>query len=224
MTVSPSARPDPGRPSMPAVRQPGTQKAPAGDRGLATAAPSSARPSERDVVFAGAAASAGGRGRRGLQGALVHGDVAAGLEAVPAAAALLAAAEELDGVGDDVDALALVAVLVLPLAPLETPVDRHGAALAQVARAVLALRAPHGDVEVVRLVDPFAGAVVLATGVHGDAEAAHRGPARRRAQLGVAREVAGDDDPVDVGGCHVRCSFRAEVRCRARPQGRAANV
>ena len=85
--------------------------------------------------------------------------------AAAAAAAVVTAAEELHGVGDDVDRLALVALLVLPLAPLEAAVDGDRAALGQVARAVLALRAPDGDVEVVGLVDPLAGRAVLAARV-----------------------------------------------------------
>src|SRR5215210_1350522 len=210
---------------MPAVRTRGNAKGP----GRVTEALRLMRRarrgrSERDVVLArGSAAAAAGRGRRGLKIALVDRNVAAGLEAV-AAAALLATAEELDGVGDDLHGLPLVPVLVLPLPPLQAAVDGDGPALAQVARAVLALRPPDGDVEVVGLVGPLAGAAVLAAGVDGDAEAADRGPAGKRAQLGVAGEIAGHDDPVDVGGCHVNGSFRAEVRCRARPQGRAANV
>src|SRR5919204_738620 len=41
----------------------------------------------------------------------------------------VAAAQELDGVGDDRDALALVAILRLPLAPVETTIDRDRPAL-----------------------------------------------------------------------------------------------
>src|SRR4051812_46598908 len=117
---------------------------------------------EGDVVLAAGGAAAGGGRGRGLQVALVDRDVAAAREAIAVAGTLLAAAEELHRLGDDVDALALVALLVLPLAPLQAPVDGHGAALAQVARAVLALGAPDGDVEVVGLVLPFTRAVVLA--------------------------------------------------------------
>src|SRR5690606_17297381 len=106
-------------------------------------------------------------------------------------------AEELDRVGDDLDRLALVALAVVELAPLQPAVDRHGAALLEVGRAVLALLAPDGDVEVVRLLDPLAGGV-LAAGVAGDAEAADRGPAGGAAQFRVPGQVPGDDDAVDV--------------------------
>src|SRR5215211_7249234 len=92
---------------------------------------SSGRCSKRDVVV-----RAGGRR---LHGGRVHGRIADALRA----------AEELDGVGDDVDGLALATLLGLPLAPLEPAVDRDRPALAEIARAVLALGAPHRDVEVV---------------------------------------------------------------------------
>src|SRR5437899_2162015 len=70
--------------------------------------------------------------------------------AAPALAAVTAA-EELDVVGDDLDRLALGAVLGVPLAPVEASVDRDRAALGEVLRAVLALLVPDRDVEVVRL-------------------------------------------------------------------------
>ena len=98
-------------------------------------------------------------GRRGRVG----GDVAA---ARAGALTVAAAAEELDGVGDDLDRLALVPLRRLPLAPLEAPVDADGAPLGEVLRAALALVAPDGDVEVVRLVDPLTG-LVLAPRVDG---------------------------------------------------------
>src|SRR5919202_1525182 len=90
------------------------------------------------------------------------------------AACVVTAAEELHRVGDDLDALALVAVLALPLAPLETAVEGNGAALGEEPGAVLALGAPDRDVEEVRLVLPLTGRVVLASRVAGDAQRAHR--------------------------------------------------
>src|SRR5581483_1811606 len=90
---------------------------------------------ERDVVV--------GRGRE--VGALLR---ARRHELVAAAAlAVAAAAEELDAVGDDLDGLALRAVLRLPLAPAQLPVDADRAALGQVLRAVLGLVAEDGDAE-----------------------------------------------------------------------------
>src|SRR6478609_8786457 len=111
------------------------------------------------------------------------------------------AAQELHRLGDDLDALAFVAVLRLPLAPVQTAVDRDGAALREVGRAVLALRPPDGHVEVVRLVDPLA-ALVLAAAVDGHAELADGGPALKAPELRVLGQVARDDHPIDVRRCH----------------------
>src|SRR5262249_13431538 len=116
-----------------------------------------------------------------------------------AALAVTAAAEELHGLGDDLDGLALRPVLRLPPAPRPPPVDPDRPALGQVLRAALALVAPDGDVEVVRLVRPLAGRAVLLARVDGDPQLADGGAARRVAQLGVAREVPDEDDAVDVG-------------------------
>src|SRR5262249_10801435 len=112
-----------------------------------------------------------GRGRREI--GRVARDVALRREAVAVAAATVTTtAEELDGVGDDLHGLALArAVGRLPLAPVEAAVDRDAAALLQVLGAVLALRAPDRDVEVVGLVDPLAGRV-LPTRVDRDAQLA----------------------------------------------------
>src|SRR3954452_10201459 len=164
-------------------------------------------PLEGDVVVRrGAAAAADGRGG---EVACVDRDVGAGGEAVAVATALAAAAKELDGVGDDVDQLAVLAgLLVLPDTPLEETVDPDTAALREVSRAVLALRAPHGDVEVVGEVAPLAALAVLAAGVDRDAQLADGGPAGERAQLRVGGQVAGDDHPVDVRAGHRRGSFR----------------
>src|SRR5690349_20674642 len=96
---------------------------------------------ERDVVVGRGAVAAPRAGAGGLEVAVVDRNVRPRREAAALgaahAAAVLAAAEELHGVGHDLDALALVAFLRLPLAPLQAPVQRHGAALGQEARAVL---------------------------------------------------------------------------------------
>src|SRR4051794_4701011 len=121
--------------------------------------------SEGDVVVGRARARARARARgcgRGRGRLVVTGAVAVG------------AGEELRGVGDDLDGFALV-VFVRPFAPFQAAVDGDGAALAEVAVAVLALGAPDGDAEVVRLIDPAVGG--LAAGVGGDPQAAHRGAA-----------------------------------------------
>ena len=112
----------------------------------------------------------------------------------------LAGAQELHGVSNDIDGLPLGAVLRLPLAPVLAPVDGHATVLGEVLSAVLALSAPDGHVEVVRLVDPL---VVFATpAVDGYSKAADGRASRSRAKLWIAGEVAGDDDAVDVGGCY----------------------
>src|SRR5277367_6696925 len=111
--------------------------------------------SERNVVVAGSTGDG-----CGLEIAVIDGDVAAlggPVARKPASTGgILARAQELHRVGNDIGCLALCAVLGLPLAPLEPPVDRHRTPLGQVAGGVLALRAPHGDVEVVGLVLPLA--------------------------------------------------------------------
>src|SRR5215208_7137327 len=159
------------------------------------------RGSERNVVVR---RSPGGH-RRLREVRRVGGDVALRRETATVLAAL-AGAEELNGVGNDIDRLPLLAVVPLPFAPLEAAVDGHRASLGEVLGAIFALRAPHRDVEEVRLVDPLSGRLVLPPGVHGHPEAAYRGAAARVAELGVAREVAGDDHAVDVRRCHEACS------------------
>ena len=71
-------------------------------------------------------------------GARGRGDVVVGRR--------LGAGEELDGVGDDLDGLALGVVLARPFAPVQAAVDRDRAALGEEAGAVLAVGAPDGDV------------------------------------------------------------------------------
>src|SRR6185369_3937022 len=140
---------------------------------------------ERDVVVLRAAT--GGHGVGPQLGGLL--EAAAGRPAA-ATLAVAARAQELDGVGDDLDRLALGAVLRLPLAPLEAAVDRDAAALGQVVRAVLALRAPHLDIEVVGLLDPLTAGAVLVPPVDGDPQLADRRAARQAGQLGIAGQVA----------------------------------
>src|SRR5215472_15814513 len=91
-----------------------------------------------------------GRGRE-VGALLLRG--ARGHELVAAAVAVAAAAEEMDGVGDDLHGLPLAgAIGRVPLTPVEPAVDPDRAALREVLRAALGLVAEDGDVEVVRLV------------------------------------------------------------------------
>src|SRR5204863_195944 len=89
-------------------------------------------------IASGIADGGGASGRRGLEIPFVDGDVAA-LGAPVAresasAGAFFTTTQELHRVGNDIDCLAFRALLGLPLAPLEAPVDRHGASLRQIAR------------------------------------------------------------------------------------------
>src|SRR5215213_10131031 len=170
---------------------------------------------ERDVVVRGRAGAR--RSAGGLEVAVVDRDVGTRGEAATAVArTVLAAAQELDGVGDDLDALALVAVLRLPLAPLEAAVERDRPALGEEARAVLALGAPDRHVEEVGLVLPLPRGLVLAAGVGRDPQRAHGHAARRGAKLGISGEVAREDDPVDVRRGHEMAPFGGEGRLEAR--------
>src|SRR2546421_179959 len=130
-----------------------------------------------------------------------------------ASAAGLAAAEDLDAVGDDLAGLSLRTVLRVPLAPVEAAVDPHRPALGEELRAALALVAPDRDVEVVRLVAPLARRLVLLARVHGDAELADRRAARRVPQLGIACEISDENDSVDVR--HLFPFSLADARDRA---------
>src|SRR5919109_1354322 len=77
-------------------------------------------------------------------------------------------------------------------------VDADRPAFREELRAALALVAPDGDVEVVGLVAPLAGRLVLLARVHRDPQLANCGSARRVPQLGILRQVADEHDSVDV--------------------------
>src|SRR4029079_13049505 len=155
---------------------------------------------ERNVVV--------GRGREVgalLRRARGHELVATG--GASAEVAVAAAAQERDALGDDLDSLPLArAVGRVPLAPVEPAVDADRAALREVLRAALGLVAEDGDVEVVRLVDPGARLVAPAA-VHRHPQAADRRSAGGMPQLGVLRQVAYENDAVDVR--HVLLLFLA---------------
>src|SRR5678816_3706486 len=96
--------------------------------------------SERQVVVrrSGVAAEVVHAARRNPRG---HAILAARVHALAAAAAL--AAQELDGVRDDLGGLALLSFLVLPLARLQAALDVDRAALVEVLPAVLGGAASH---------------------------------------------------------------------------------
>jgi hypothetical protein len=116
----------------------------------------------------------------------------------PLFAVVRAGAEELHAVGDDLDRLTLGAVLRVPFAPVQPSLDGNRASLGEVVGAVLTLRSPDGDIEVVGLVDPFAALTVLATAVDGNSKLAYGGAAGGRAQLRILGQVPGDHHRVDV--------------------------
>src|SRR5581483_557612 len=120
------------------------------------------------------------------------------------------------GIGDDIDRRALLpGVLVGPFAPAQATVDRHRASLGEKLLAVLALSAPHADVEVVGRVLPHSLAVAAPT-VTGDAQRAHGGPAAGGAQFRIARQIAGDDHAVDVAASHGSWLLSLNVEARDR--------
>src|SRR5207249_220869 len=90
--------------------------------------------------------------------------------------------------------------LRLPLTPLEAALDTDAATLGEILRAVLALLAPDGDVEVVRLLAPLTRCLVLAPGVHRKAHRADGHAGRRVPELRILGQVADEDDAVDC--CH----------------------
>ncbi len=96
---------------------------------------------------------------------------------------LVAAADELGVVRDDLDRLPVVAVLVLELAPLQAAVDGDRAALGHVLGDDLALATPDGDVDEVALLAPLARRRILLARVERHAQAADRHAARQGAKL-----------------------------------------
>src|ERR1700743_2991846 len=103
--------------------------------------------SEGNVVVRG---SAHGRALEvtGVDRNIAFARAGAGGEAVPVAATgVVTTAEELHVLGDYIDGRAVLSRGSGPLAPPQATVDRDGAALAEVFRAVLTLCAPDGHVE-----------------------------------------------------------------------------
>ena len=99
--------------------------------------------------------------------------------------------EVLDGVGDQLRGVPLLAVLVFPLAGLDAALDVDLGALAQVLRGELRLLAPGDDAEPLGLFLPLA-LLVLVVAVDGDRELGDRLTAGRVAHLRIAAQVADD--------------------------------
>src|SRR3954453_23330710 len=151
---------------------------------------------ERDVVV--------GRGRE-VGGLLPRARWHELVAASAAALTVAATAQELDGVGDALHGLPLAgAVGRVPFAPVEPAVDADRPSFREVLRATLGLVAEDGDVEVVRLVDPGARFVAPAA-VDCHPQAANRRTAGGMPQLGVLRQVAYENDAVDI--CHLLLLF-----------------
>src|SRR5581483_806045 len=145
-------------------------------------------------VHAAAATATGGRARRCRLAATAHaatalvlGDRARG---PPQGGA--------DVVRDDLDDAALLAVLGLPRALLETTGDHDARALADRFGDVLGHLAPAHDVEEAALLLPLLRLAVLPAAAHRDAERRLRRAAWRVPHLGITGDVAHDRD-VAVG-------------------------
>ena len=85
---------------------------------------------------------------------------------------VLARAEELHGLGDDIDRVALLALIVGPLPEAQSPIDCDLPSLAEEAMAVLALWTPDGDVEEVGLILPLPALRVPAPSIRSDPQTA----------------------------------------------------
>src|SRR5262249_36162695 len=133
--------------------------------------------------------------------------------------AFAAATQELDGRGDDLGRLALLAFLVFPVARLEPPLDVDAAALRQVLRSQLARPTPCDDaVPLGALL--FVAVLGREALVGREREVRHRLAALRVAELGIAPEIADQDHLVDAGhalapsvlGCSRDVLFAARTR------------
>ncbi len=116
----------------------------------------------------------------------------------------LGLAEELHGVGDDLQAAALAALLVLPGIELEAALEVAGAALGEVLPDQLGGAPPgfaidEGDLLLHLAIGTFV------TAVDGQAEADHGAVVGERAQLGIAGEVSGEHHGIEVEGHACSC-------------------
>ena len=120
-----------------------------------------------------------------------------------------AAAEQHDPVAADLGRVALVAVLVVPLARLQPALDVDLLALGQIFGQRLGRLAPQHDAVPLGFFLPLTGLVVPDLGRrHVDRRDGRA--ARRVAQLGVASEVADQNDLVDAS--HERAFYLVAFR------------
>src|SRR5262245_252464 len=113
------------------------------------------------------------------------------------ACAFLAAAEELDALGDDLDDVALLAVLRFPLPRLQAALDHDGPALVEVLTARFGLFTPHHHGEEAGVVTLLA-TLGREAAVDGDAHVGYGGSAGRVPELGRADEVSDQEDLVQA--------------------------
>src|SRR5574337_815943 len=133
-----------------------------------------------------------------------------GLAAGFAGCGIRAAAEHRQVGGDDLGGVALDVVLVGPLARLQPPFDVDRAAFLQVLARDLGQPVVEDDPVPFGFLDPLARFLALPAARGGDADVADRRAAGGVAHLGVAAEVADEDDFVDR--CHG--AVLREVACR----------
>src|SRR5262249_820969 len=117
-----------------------------------------------------------------------------------AAAATTAATEHLHVVTDDLGRIALVALLVLPLARAQAALDVHLRALAQVLGRNLRQAPEECDpvpLGALLLLPALLGAPALA---RGDAQVRDRGARGHGARLRVRAQIADENDLVDAAG------------------------
>src|SRR5262245_30665011 len=136
-------------------------------------------------------------------GALILGNAARSAFATTGAAStaslgppFAASADHLHAVGDNLELRALLAV-GLPLFELEPSLDQHAGAFAEVFVGNFGSSPPERHIDERRFVDPLI--VLLDPVVDRQPDIGDRSAAGDIAQLGVARQVAHQDDPIVTG-------------------------
>ena len=111
---------------------------------------------------------------------------------IAAAVTIALGVTEVDIFGHNLSGTPLVAVVVLPVADLQTPLHHSHAALGEVFADEFSGLAPCNDVDEVRRF--FAGLLVLEVTIHRQGEACHGKAGLRTAQFGIAGQATHDDD------------------------------